>query len=574
MNSNCINDNNGGIISEKSHSPYYDPSVGRFRTDEELEDLRLRDLEDLGRSNFSKEEDPIIELARTQSREFPTVSFADISPVDYLRSYAPNRGSNHQNKHPKITTKTTATERAEITYLATLTSHAKKAIRKEDFSKAILWGFSANETECKPFWLRRYDGSPDVEIHSDHHVKANRSHCDNLGCSTPMCCELSARERASGVADKLSFVERLSASSGGRSQHYHVFISPPQDLGKKWMCSSGHYEEMSRIASVFMSVGLGMAAYSMAFHPWRGRKEKDQSDALKYVGASEEASDSPYFWRLGPHFHVLGIVSGTVIKSEIYLHKMCKELFRLTGWIVHIKPVEDHPESVWKYVLTHVGLGKKEGSKRSLPAFRNYGMSAPCRISKIPLGHITKVRPCPKCGEMCNDLHGGLSSVRTKFNGYSLKIDKKYVLSRVNNVLEASAREVGKSELSALLRIPELYISKRSIPRYVVPPEEIHPEDLLFLGDDPPDDQSEEISSEASSEHIEQPVVIGKRSIGNIIDTLELMEFLEASHPSDVVPNSASVTVGPRAVAEKDPMSGASSGKVRLSVLGGGRIDV
>ena len=577
MNSNCINDNNGGIISEKSHSPFYDPSVGRFRTEAELEDLRLRDLELLGRSNFSIDEDPIIDLARTKSRELPIYIPPEISPIDELRSNAPKRGSNHQMSTSKITVKTTATERAKITCLATLSKHGKKTIEKEEFSKEILWDFSASKSECSPFWLRRFDGSPDVEIHSDHHVKANRSHCDNLGCSTPMCCDLSAREKASGVADKLSFVERLSTSSGGRSQRYHVFVSPPQDLGKKWMCYSGYFEEMSRIASVFMEVGLGMTAYSMAFHPWRGRKEKDRIEALQYVGGgseenSSEISGNSYFWRLGPHFHVLGIVSGAVIKTQRYLHKLCKEIYRITGWVVHIKPVEEHPELVWKYVLTHVGLGQKAGSKRSLPAFRNFGLSSPRGINKIDLGHITKVRPCPKCGEMCNDLHGDLSSVRTKFNGYALKIDKKYVVSRVGSILGSSNWEVGKSELSALLHIPELFISKRSVPRYVVPPEEIHPEDFLPLEEDPPEEISSERPPEGMiSDRTEQRVVVKKRSIGNIIDTLELMEFLD----NVAVLSSASVTVGPRAVAERDPRgaTATNSGKVRLSVLGGGRID-
>ena len=219
------------------------------------------------------------------------------------------------------------------------------------------------------------------------------------------------------------------------------------------------------------------------------------------------------------------------IKSEKYLRKMCKELYNLTGWIVHIKRVEAHPELVWKYVLTHVGLGFKEGSRRALPSFRNYGLSSPRGINKIDLGHITKVRPCPKCGGMCNDLHGGLSSVRSKFNGYALKMDKKSVLEDVERILSPGRFEVGKTELLSLLRVPDLFIPRRAVPRYVVPFEEI-----------PEPDHTEKEPEIYHNE--ERPVSVSPLSIGQIYDTLELLEFLGENNKGSPIPMSASETVG------------------------------
>lgn len=508
-------------LFDRSEGSFYDngsvqnlPNVDKILhgrrpyTSEDLEEARLRDLTDLGRRNYSVSEDPIIDLARSRSREIPLPVFSDVSPFDYLRSYAPTRGSNHQTKHSKITLGTTASERAEITRLACLDGHGKKSIKSEERTKTISWGFSANETECSPFWLTRSDGSPDVELHSNHHVKANRSHCDRLGCSSPMCCELTAREKAENVSNKIDLVERASAMGGGKSQVYHVFVSPPQEEGKKWIVNSAHFEEMSRIVSAVMERGLGMTAYSVALHPWRGRKDRDRSEALQYVGEASErsSSDSPYFWRFAPHFHVLGIVSGMVIKSERYLRKFCKEFYNLTGWIVHIKPVKENPNRVWKYVLTHVGIGHKEGAKRALPAFRNYGMASPRGINKVDLGHISKVRPCPICGEQCEDLHGGPSSVRSKFHGYAFKSDKKILLEKIDPFLERSNFEVGPDQLETLLRMPELYIPRRSIPRYVLPPE--------VLG---------EVSEEASEE---SPVTVREEALGHVYDTMELAEFL------------------------------------------------
>ena len=355
------------------------------------------------------------------------------------------------------------------------------------------------------------------------------------------------------MADKIQLIK--DATRTKNVQAYHVFISPPPELAPYWVQWGQHLEELYFIASKILHDGLGSSGYSIVAHTHRGaKKDRDLSEASRWLGIEnpEDGGEGRPFWRVGFHFHSLALIFNP--RSPHYLKALCREIYNLTGFIVKLKPVKDHPENIIQYQLSHAAIFTRAGSKRSMPVIRFYGTLAPTKIKKVDLGVIIQGRKCPTDGAPVRVYakHGTPNTVHRKLYGYlpvyprgtlnPAEIEIKAILDDVplspywsptgRPILQ---RILNKSDLQRLGAVEDLRIPARLIPNPELlysadpyEPDEYDDGDLppVTLTWDPEGAPSEDPAEDHPPE--DPPEISPRRSpspLGLMYDLTEIMEF-------------------------------------------------
>ena len=460
------------------------------------------------------------------------------------------KGSNTPNQSTK--------EHAKKVCLAITSNRGNDSQFSEKNQKEILWNFALDGSQnCDALYLTRPTSSGQRSQDLGHCPKCGkiyryRCSCDSPKCAQKFCAQNYGIEKGEIVADKISAIKDWSRYPN--IGMYHVFLSPPPELAPYWAQWGQYLEEMYFIAHKFLSEGLRASGYTLVAHTHRGRKKDyDLREASRWIGIEdpEDTEGGPY-WRVGFHFHSVAMVFNP--RSPQYLKSLCREFYNLTGWVIKIKTINDTPEKVIQYQLSHAGLPTRAGAKRSMPAIRFYGTFAPTKLRKIELGFIIRGRKCPEDNTPVNVYakHGVPNTVHTKLHAYmpvfphgvpnpSLDMVKE-ILSEIPLVPYWSPtgkriyqRILNKSDIVRLLAVPELKIPSRLIPDldklYSADPYE--PDDIDD-GDLPP--VTTWIEDEPSEDPAEDPPEIspelppsGPSRLGQQFDLSEIAEYCPGS---------------------------------------------
>ena len=232
---------------------------------------------------------------------------------------------------------------------------------------------------------------------SAHSVVVCRHHCWKPSC--PECFYENAMRRAGQLTERKRALDQFrecdvgAGGSDGRAWQ-HVVLSPPQDLAIEVIGSLEGYKMLTRWA-MDMAKSLGIVAGVMVCHPWRHPHDEDESDASIMAGDIQGVHN----WRLGPHFHVIGL-------SSVDLKRVSARNYKGTGWVVHlVKDQEDMDDvaflSAVEYTLSHAGVATPSG-KRALPVFRVFGELAHSHLSVVhAVSDDAEIEcPYPDCGQL------------------------------------------------------------------------------------------------------------------------------------------------------------------------------
>lgn len=498
-----------------------------------------------------------------------------ISPKDYIRNRlqdlpeisdgssvpnAPNKGSNVPKTTPEKRSKITAKNHALKTVLDMVKKHGHNAKQTARNKTLISLNFSEDgSANCSPLFLKRFasSGIPSPDISYCPKCKTPmkyRTTCDSPKCTQKYCAEKYGTEKGEIVGDKIGTVERLTVR--GASSLFHVFVSPPPDMAPYWVQWGAHLEEMYNITWRLLQ-GLGASAGSIVAHTHRGRKKdhdlKSARDWLSLKDDPEEISgNGGPFWRVGIHFHAVAMVFQA--RSFQFLKAMCREIYNLTGWIVHIKPIENTPEKVIKYQLSHAGLFTKVNSKRAMPAIRFYGNFSPVKIRRIDLGVVIEGRICRNDSEPLDVYAKPLtpSTVHRKIWGYLPRIPKGIPDpsgEKLSEILEnlrtipywdvlgrpITQRLVTPADILKLSQVPDFYLPKRLVPPIMYDRDPYEPDEIAeelpeimeiehVSAEDLKKDPEETSSGDPPEISEKPPPTI--RKLGHMYDMMELLEYV------------------------------------------------
>ena len=529
----------------------------------------------IGQKNTElRPEDPIYDLVRGTApdrEQYPPLpqDLGEIpSPKSYLRDHlsgAPDTSGTNPALKGSNTPKSTSKDHAKKLCLALLSNRGNDSQFSKKNQCEILLNFALDgSNNCTAPWLSRRTSSGQSSKDIGHCPQCGRpwrfrGTCDSPKCTQPKCSEKYGTEKGEAVADKIKFI--LDHAPGINVQQYHVFISPPPELAPFWAQWSQYLEELYNIASKILKKGLGASAYSIVAHTHRGaKKDRDLSEASRWLGIDPpedpEGTEARPFWRVGFHFHSLALIFNP--RTPQYLKSLCKEIYNLTGFIVKIKPVKDHPENIIQYQLSHAGIFTKASSKRSIPAIRFYGNFAPTKIKKVDLGVIIQGRKCPADGSPLNVYakHGVPNTVHRKLYGY-LPVWPRGVVNpsaeEIKEIIEdipptpywspngkrISQKILTKRDFQKLKNVPDLHIPARLInnPDLLYNTDPYEP-DEYDDGDLPPGKLSWDPEGAPSQD---PPEIIPPRpqpsALGLMYDLTELMEFCPGSRFIQPIPS-------------------------------------
>ena len=498
-----------------------------------------------------------------------------ISPKDYIRNRlqdlpeisdgssvpnAPIKGSNVPKMTLEKRSKITAKEKAFLTVLATVKKKGHDNKQNEKNKTLISLNFSEDgSANCSPTFIKRYASSgipsPDVSYCPKCKTPLKyRTTCDSPKCTQKYCAEKYGTEKGETIADKIAFIE--SASVREASSLFHVFVSPPPELAPYWAQWGAHLEEMYNITWRILQ-GLGASGASVVAHTHRGRKKdhdlKSARDWLSLKDDPEEISgNGGPFWRVGFHFHAVAMVFQA--RSFQFLKAMCREIYNLTGWIVHIKPIENTPEKVIKYQLSHAGLFTKVNSKRSMPAIRPYGNFAPTKIKKVPLGVVIEGRVCRNDSEPLDVYAKPLnpSTVHRNIWGYLPRFPKgtpdpsgeklSEILEDLRTIpyWDVLGRPITQTlvtprDILKFSQVPDFYLPKRLVPPIMYDSDPYEPDEIaeelpeimtveIVSAEDLKKDPEETSSGDPPEISEKPPPTI--RKLGHMYDMMELLEYV------------------------------------------------
>lgn len=565
---------------------YNDPTVER---DHETTLNNVYDVADLGRFNtYSIPESEMSLLVKNRHLEkepFPVMDPDVIDPLGWVSDNLARSGlypANNGIPITKSTTKITAKEQALLTTLAMFRKHGKKDLGKNEKFQKIVWNFSMDGSKnCDPIDLMTPTSTghmqPDVVVCPDcKHVIRRRSYCDNPRCSSHRCGDHYAKSKSEDFRGHADNLINMAKDSNVPAGAYHVIVSFPADLSAQWLQRADHYETLLRIVSDIMR-GLRMSAWATITHTHRGQKKHDRDlhDTIKDLGlpvksttAQFDRDDTGYYWRIGPHFHNVGV---SIMPYDMPFYKAyCKTLYSMSGILVKIIPHNDPAEAV-RYALTHMGIGtklketevtKSDGSveiqtipaKRTMPAIRYYGEFSPTKSQAIEdggtiLGASPCVRPGCDCGQPMHDLHGvpAIRSHKVKIYrhrpprgcpdilGDELKkiLDLRPEVDAYDNRGRPIKQRILTHDLlRRILANRDFYIPKSLIPRFMVDtypevPDE-YPEDLAIPCKVSAEFDGPKIKIQPETEVSEISDKPTPSRGGQIYDTLELMDMLGA----------------------------------------------
>lgn len=492
-----------------------------FYTQQDYYDALFDDILEDAKGNFDITEDRIFDMIRSGSiEELPEYNLTDsiISPLDLLAQSvllnAPNKDSNHQMIQQKLAGDLTAKDRAFYTCLAMQSLHGEKSTKKPEYQKKVFCDLSVlHGKDCKPFWISRDDGIPDISLClRDGTTYAFRTTCGSVGCSNPMCSDSACAERGHHVEDRLNHLCHNSGDSF--FDIYHVFISPNQELAPYWIQNRGYLEQLFRMVRDVMEYGFHCVGSSVALHPWRLKKDYDLLQACEYLEEYDEyiPDDSPYFARLGVHFHAI-VALPYGLHTDNYKKRFCKAFYELTGIVIHFKKVETTPNLVWKYVLSHAAICQYEGAKRTMPVFRSYSALSSRSIRKIPIGSVANIRNCKTCQKTTVDTLGRPSWATHKLHGFTWAKDYDAVLTQVNDVLACCNGYIDNFYIDHIKNIPGL-----TVPEHLFQPHMTRPDSIQLWYQSPVDIPSP------------VPKSVFKKAVydfGQRMDDIEVAEFIQ-----------------------------------------------
>lgn len=368
-------------------------------------------------------------MARSQEWEpLPELPEDVPSPLEYIRGrvapllspYPATNGLDTPNETPKDTpqktrlavgpdvydvkkiqtkflSKKTGVEAAQMGVLRALDTHGYH--RPKDGERGIVWGHTADGmNDCKQFYLKRpVNQQVDVGYCPKCHTPFKfSSHCDSPRCRNRGCANKYAKDKGAGISKFTEIIE--TSLRVGTSERFHVIVSPPPELSPYWIQNAGHLAELYKVVWDLLETSLGASAGTIVTHPYRGKKDKEITEAREYVGAPElpEDEDNSYFWRVGPHFHAY--ILALQPRGWKFLRAVCTEIYRLTGFVTKLWTVgksSEDVQNVVSYQLTHAGIPYKIGSCKNMQVLRRYGLFS--RIlgpKKIDLGHTIEQREC------------------------------------------------------------------------------------------------------------------------------------------------------------------------------------
>jgi hypothetical protein len=193
----------------------------------------------------------------------------------------------------------------------------------------------------------------------EHYIKAKRGHCWMLGC--PNCFNDTALRNGARMEKKLvSYADILDRKGFVKPKLKHWVISPPQVKASiQVMTVKGFtslWKEVIELLKFYgMSGGLGV------FHPYRLQKKPDYEFGRDPV--------DNYYWKIGPHFHVIGygyIDTDSFRKDYGYTVEEFNDEEKEVDdqrWLLKLIHSGEDIRSVRQtigYLLTHAGLGHAE----------------------------------------------------------------------------------------------------------------------------------------------------------------------------------------------------------------------
>lgn len=461
--------------------------------------------------------------------------------------------------------------------------HGHKTANSQKNRRRILHNFPMDGSHtCSPLFRNRFTSSGMSSADISHcpecaAVERYRTTCDSPRCGSTYCAETYGNDRGAVIADKIDMMKRQSG--GAKMETLHIFVSPPQQEAQQWTQWGPHLEELYQMTCSIVRAGLGACAWSIVAHSHRGaKKDTDMQEAARWLdlGKPEGSGGGPY-WRAGFHFHVLAVIFNP--RSFAYMKAVCREIYRLTGFIVHVKRVTDTPENVIKYQLSHAAIFTREGSSRTMPALRSYGNFAHTKIQKRDLGIVIEARICPedKTPLQVYAKGGTPSTVHRRVWGYMPRYPKGFLnpaAAEIAAVLDnippspywsASGRPIEqtilkKSDLEKLVAIDDLFIPKRLIPAVMLDRDPYEPDDydlddfpeIRIKWNTPAGSSEPEPVPEASQQPPDSLRIISPR--GQIYDMLELQEFMNEGTRFLCKPDKESYPV-------KDPPRGSVPGE-------------
>lgn len=205
--------------------------------------------------------------------------------------------------------------------------------------------------------------------------------CHKPDC--PVCYESWASRQATNTADRLFQAINLYRKEGYKIEtqrgYYsigridHIVFSPPQDLAKKLIQTSGGFRTLRTKAIDIMKTS-GVVGGAVVFHPFR------QND-------SREPNFNTYMpegvWYESPHFHIIGC--GYIKKSN--------EVYACTGWTYKKMERRETVQGTIKYTLTHCGIAE------GFQALTYFGLFSNNKIVVDKVERVTEPIKCKACGE-------------------------------------------------------------------------------------------------------------------------------------------------------------------------------
>lgn len=220
-------------------------------------------------------------------------------------------------------------------------------------------------------------------------------HCNNINC--PICWVRYVKDHAHVASTLIWDTRDMLARQGYTPMVYHVVLSPPQGFEAANLIKASTYEGYVDLRAEANDIlrQLGALGGALFYHPFR----ENGQDGLKN-GEITGNDGEPLHWRIGAqHWHAIVIFNGIPPLDRI------AEIHKKTGFVINFRTLDDKAprgedylsnariktlddcEYLANYLYSHIGVIKKIGGKKRLPALTYIENSHPSKIRTLELRH-------------------------------------------------------------------------------------------------------------------------------------------------------------------------------------------